>query len=376
MKKSTLSLLVILILGIALLFTACGDGKQGAAPGDKPGAGAVSPDNPAAEKKQLIGMLVKDATAEYIQAFMIGAQNYCDEHNIEIKIIDGGYDTMKFLDGINQYIMQGIDGFIIAAVEDPVAIIPGIEQLNELGIPVMALDGCPSGGRVEMFITFDLADSSRRATEKMIEGIKSAHGGTVPPGVIIEITGALVDMFAQECMKGFRQALEPYPQLTIASGEGKWFNEDAFSRTADLLTRYGDEVLGIYCQTPDIMGSGTVAAVESVGRDPKDYFICGICLGSEGIELVREGKLYSVVEQPALSSAIFAVQFLDDLYNGRPIPKVGDTVEEEGAIWSPAHIIDNEFADEGATMILQGPMVPQDFSVDDPRLWENILFGK
>ena len=355
MKKWILVCLVM-VLGIALVFAACGD------------AGA-------AEKKQVIGMLVKDATAEYIQAFMVGAQDYCDKQDIELKIIDGGYDTMKFLDAINQYLMQGIDGFIIAAVEDPVAIIPGIEAVNEKGIPVIALDTCPSGGTVDMFITFDLADSSRKAAEQMIEGIKSAHGGQVPEGVIIEITGALVDMFAQECMKGVKQVIDKYPQLTIVQGEGKWFNEDAFNRTADLLTRYGDKVVGIYCHTPDIMGSGTVAAVESLGRDPKNYFISGICVGSEGIALLKEGKLYAVVDQPALASAIFAVQYLDDLYHGRPIPKVGETVEEKGALWSPAHVIENEFADKGATMILQGPLVPQEVSPDDERLWENILFG-
>jgi len=69
------------------------------------------------------------------------------------------------------------------------------------------------------------------------------------------------------------------------------------------------------------------------------------------------------------------VQYLDDLYNGRPIPQIGDTVQEDGAIWSPAHVIANEYADEGATMILQGPMIPQQVPVDDPRLWENILFA-
>ncbi|MCL2496225.1 MAG: substrate-binding domain-containing protein [Clostridiales bacterium] len=226
-----------------------------------------------------------------------------------------------------------------------------------------------------MFITFDLVDSSRKAAEQMIEGIKSAHGGEVPKGVIIEITGALVDMFAQECSVGVKQVIDQYPQLTLVQGEGKWFNEDAYARTADLLTRYGDEVVGIYCQTPDIMGSGTVAAVESVGRNPSDYFISGICIGSEGLELLRQGKLYAVVEQPALSSAIFAVQYLDDLYNGRAIPQIGDTLEVEGELWSPAFITENEYADEGATMILQGPMVPQQIAIDDPRLWENILFG-
>ena len=49
----------------------------------------------------------------------------------------------------------------------------------------------------------------------------------------------------------------------------------------------------------------------------------------------------------------------------------GDTITEEGALWSPAYVIENEFADSGATMILQGPLVPQDCDPNDSLLWEN-----
>jgi ribose transport system substrate-binding protein len=257
-----------------------------------------------------------------------------------------------------------------------VAVIPGIQSLNERGIPVFALDTCPSGGTVDMFLTFDLIESTKRAATQMIEGLKAKNNGEVPTGVVIEITGALVDMFAQECSEGLKQALADYPQLTIVQGEGKWFNDDAFARTGDLLTRYGDEVVAVYCQTPDIMGSGTISAIENAGLDPADYFVSGICIGSEGIELLKQGKLYAVVEQPALSSAILAVQYLNDIFNGKELPKVGDTVTEEGALWSPAYVLENEYADEGLTMILQGPLVPQETDPNNPLLWENILFGK
>ena len=47
------------------------------------------------------------------------------------------------------------------------------------------------------------------------------------------------------------------------------------------------------------------------------------------------------------------------------------TITEEGALWSPAYVIENEFADSGATMILQGPLVPQDCDPNDAQLWEN-----
>lgn len=370
-----ISLLVLLLVAGCTSAPAADTDPDASTPAGTTDGGDATGTEPADDDGKMIGMVVKDVTAEYVQAMIVGAEQTCAELGIELKIIDGGTDNLKIMNAIDQFIMQGIDGFIIAAVEDPIAVIPGIQQLNDANIPVFALDTCPEGGVVDMFITFDIVESTKRAAGQMIEGIKSANNGEVPEGVVIEITGALVDMFAKECSRGLEEALAEYPQLTIVQGEGKWYNDDAFARTGDLLTRYGSDVVAVYCQTPDIMGSGTIAAIEAAGLNPADYFVCGICLGSEGIELLKSGKLYSVVEQPALSSAILAVRYLNDLFDGREIPKVGDNVEEAGELWSPAYVTENEYADGGATMILQGPLVPQEIASDDPRLWENILFG-
>lgn len=362
--KKTLSLLLSAALMISL-FAGCGSKETPADPSTPADPGATQ------ETSKTIGMVVKTPSVEYIQAFILGAQEKCDEYGYELKVVDAQGDSLKVMDAIDTFLVQGIDGFILGGAVDLVTLVPGIEKLNEEGIPVMALDTCPEGGHVDMFITNDLVDSTKKATAQMIEGIKEAHGGEVPEGVIIEITGSLVDMYTAQCHQGFSEVMAEYPQLTVVQGEGHWNNDDSYARTSDLLTAHGDKVLGIYVHTPDIMGSGAVAAVEAAGLDPADYFISGICIGKEGLNLLKEGKLYCAVEQPALDSAIKAVELLHKMFNGEEIPKVGDTITEEGALWSPATVIENEFAASGATMILQSPLVPQECPVDDARLYEN-----
>lgn len=321
--------------------------------------------------KKTIGMVIKHAQTEFIQAFVIGATETCEKHGYELKVVDAQADTQQILNAIDNFITQGIDAFIMAGAEDLKSMVPGIEALNEEGIPVFALDTCPEGGKVEMFITNDIVDSSAKAAAQMIEGIKGAHGGEVPEGVIIEITGALVDMYTTDCHTGLMSVLDQYPQLTVAQGEGNWNNDDSYARAADLLNLHGDKVLGIYVHTPDIMGSGVVNAVENANLDPADYFISGICIGKEGIELLKEGKLYAVVEQPALDASILAVEYIHDLLEGEGLPEVGETVEEEGALWSPAEVIENTYADEGRTMMIQAPLIPQECDPNAPQLWEN-----
>jgi ribose transport system substrate-binding protein len=116
-----------------------------------------------------------------------------------------------------------------------------------------------------------------------------------------------------------------------------------------------------------------VSAIEAHGLNPRDYGICGICMGPEGLELIKQGKVRAIVEQPALDSAELAVEYLYNMKKGLYVPKIGDTVTREGALWSPAEVVKNPWADEGAFMILRAPLVPIECSVDDPRLWENKL---
>ncbi len=327
----------------------------------------------AAEKKFTVGMIIKEPSAPFIQAFVKGANDKADELGVRVMVRDGQADSIKIMEIIDTFITQGVDAFILGGAVDLRTLVPGIMRLNEQGIPVAALDTSPEGGKVDFFLSFDLEQSSAKASRAFIDGIKSRNGGEVPEGVVIEIIGDHADMFSRACTTGFNSVMEEYPQLKVVQGEGKWNNTDAHSKVSDFLTRYGEDVLGVYVQTPDIMGAGAVSAIEAAGLEAKDFGICGICIGPEGIGMIKEGKLLAVVEQPAYDSAALAVQYLYDLTHGNPVPKVGDTIVVDDALWAPASVIENPWADEGAFVVLQAPLVPQEVSPDDPRLWENML---
>jgi ribose transport system substrate-binding protein len=336
--------------------------------------GGISMQTMASSDKLVFGMLVKFVGTPYINAFIQGAQEKADELGVKLNIIDGKGDSLKILEIIDLFVVQKVDGFIMAGALDLKAIVPGIKKINEVDIPVIALDSCPEGGKIDMFISFDIEQSSAKAAEAFVQGIKNRNGGKVPEGAVIRILGDISDMsFTLAVSKGFKSVMDKYPQLTIAEGEGKWNNIDSHDRTADLLTRFKRKVLGIYVDTPDIMGVGAVSAIEAAGLDPKDYGICGICIGPEGKELIKQDKVLAIVEQPALISGELSVQYLYNMNTGADIPKIGETVVEEGALWSPAKVVKNPWSDEGAFMILQGPLVPLEVSPDDPRLWENQL---
>lgn len=327
----------------------------------------------AAEKKLKIGMVIKEPSVPYIQAFVRAAEKSAADAGVELMVRDGEGNSMKIMEIIDTLVTQKIDGFLLAGAVDLRALVPGIKKLNELGIPVAAIDTSPEGGVVDFFLSFDLEQSSAKATKLFVEGIEQRNGGKVPEGVVIEIIGDSADMFTHACSAGFNSVLKDYPQLKVVQGEGKWNNTDSHTKASDLLTRHGDKVLGIYVQTPDIMGAGVVSAIEAAGLKAADFGITGICIGPEGIELIKQGKVLGIVEQPAYDAAYMAIAYLTDKLNGKPVPKIGDTIEVENALWAPAQVIKNPWADDGAYIVMQGPLVPQEVSPDDPRLWENLI---
>ncbi|MEG3071611.1 MAG: substrate-binding domain-containing protein [Candidatus Syntrophopropionicum ammoniitolerans] len=105
-------------------------------------------------------------------------------------IKDGQADSMKIMELMDTFITQQVDGFIMADAVDLKAIVPGVKKLNEAGIPLASLDTSPEGGKVDYFISFDIEQSTKKAAEAFVQGIKDRNAGEVPEGVVIEITGA------------------------------------------------------------------------------------------------------------------------------------------------------------------------------------------
>jgi len=323
------------------------------------------------EKQVVYGMTVRDASAPYMAAMIQAAEAEAGKLGAKIVVLDSKNDVLQQLNQMDSLLTQGVKGLLFGGTIDTKAIVPGIKKFNDRKIPIMALDNSPEGGKVDLWLSFDITDSSRKAAELFVAKIKEKNGAD-PKGVVIEITGALGDAFTTECAAGFHSVMDAYKGIQVVQGEGKWDNDASFQRTAELLTKYGKQVIGIYVHTPDVMATGVVKAVEQAKLNPADYHITGICMGPEGRDLIKEGKMYAIVNQPVLDAATLAVQYLWALNNGKSIPKVGDVVKAENALWAPAEVVKNPLC-EGGFMKLQGPVVPLQVKADDARLWENIL---
>ena len=147
MKKKSAAVVFALFLAGLVLSLACGSAF-------------------AATKKFTIGMIIKEPSAPFIQAFVKGAQEKARENNINLIVRDGEANTMKIMEIIDTFLTQKIDAFILAGAVDLRGLVPGIKRLNEAKIPVAAIDTSPEGGKVDFFLSFDLEQSSAKATRR------------------------------------------------------------------------------------------------------------------------------------------------------------------------------------------------------------------
>lgn len=333
-----------------------------------------SPGNAEAQAKKgdklLFGMTSRDIAPPFAKAIIYGAKKRANKLGVELVITNANNDVIKQIQQTDDLITMGIKAYIVFSAGDTTAIIPAVKKANEAKIPVAALDSCPEGGKIDYWLMNDNVAGGEKAAQAMVDEIKRRNAGKVPEGVIIEIIGAVGDSFSDDIGKGFHKVIDKYPQLKMATGEAKWSADGAFQVTADMITRYGKKVIGVFAYTPDLMGLGVVNAIKNAGYDPKDFVSAGVCMGPEGRDLIKAGQFHAIVNQPCLAMGELSVQYLYDILKGNPTPKIGDTITEPGALWSPAPVIKNWHAD-GAFVNLYGPLVPQEVKPDDPRLWEN-----
>lgn len=327
---------------------------------------AAPAEEESAEKELKFGVIMRDASASFARVLIAGAQEKADELGIELIINDSNNDSLLQLNQMDTLISTDVDGFVFGGAVDQAAVIPGIIEFNEAGIPVGAIDSAPTGGDLVAYVGSDHSIVAKRAAEALIRLLEEKYG-EVPEGKVMKILGSLSDNVCTQCNTGFHSVVDEYPQLTFVEGEGKWNPTDAGSITADLLTAYGDEIIAVYIMY-DLMAPGVIPAIEAAGYDPEDLIIVSQDASAEGLFLMRAGKIDAESIQRHFESAKLVVQLLYDYINGEELPQPDDEFEAEGVTW---YVLENPYG-EGIYINPDALIVPWDVSIDDPIVMGNI----
>ncbi|GHS96224.1 ribose ABC transporter [Synergistales bacterium] len=251
----------------------------------------------AADKKPVIGLVMKSLANEFFKAMEEGARKY-EAAEGNFTLIPVGMNSETDIDtqinAMENFISQKVD-MIILAPADSVGLVPSVKKAKDAGILVINFDvtldkqALKDNGLPEDFLFVGPDNEEGSYLVGNFLGEKIGKGAKV---IIIEGNPGADN--AKQRKAGFMKSVSDYGFQLLDSTTAHWETEEANTLMTNLLTRFPD-VQGVMCAN-DSMALGAVRAIEAAGKGGKIQVVgfdnIGACQ-----DLIKEGKMLATVDQ-------------------------------------------------------------------------------
>ncbi len=340
---------------------------------------------------------------EWFRSLSIFAENEAkriaerDGVTFEFVIKDGARNIQTQLQQIDDLIAQGDVDIIYFEPIDQNALVRAVKRVNdELGIPIGAAGIVTNGGQY-LYVGLDNVQATEQVGTALADLLDRKYGkGQWPAtGKIIEIWGPAGISITDDRHAGFRNTFEPRlaenPGVEIVNGTGNWDPATAFKAASDLISRYGDQIIGVYTHDDPSATEGVVRALElanmqyPVGHE-KHIPIVSYDGTKTGLQSIRDREVDVITEQPALGYATLVMRYLYEWHkNGiDALPKAGTTLEldtlremfvdETGVqTWGPVEVRKGPNWD-GIWLAPKSPLIPTEVDPYAQNQWGNYMY--
>ena len=304
LSKKALAAAAVGILGASV--AACSSSSSTSAPGGSTSSAAASSSATASSSgttSYTLGVMINDTTNPFLSTMGNALKAEAAKLGMQVDLLNGGGDLSTELNDVQDLINKHVNAILLTP-SDPTAIIPGVKQANQAGIPVFALNSAINpGGQLVTYIgdsdyAYGVAEGQMAA--KAING----------KGNVAILLGVLGDAPEVQRLAGIKSVLAKYPNIKIVTQEvDLWQNAKNLADTQDLLSKYPKgQLAAVIAQGPEMYVGAAYAA--KIGRtDVK--FIAGD-YSTQVEAAIKAGQLYGTVDQsPVLEGQLGA----QDAYN-------------------------------------------------------------
>ncbi|WP_037342169.1 sugar ABC transporter substrate-binding protein [Amycolatopsis sp. MJM2582] len=331
-------------LGLAL--SACGSTKNNAATAPQGGGGKV-------------GATIPLLTSPFWQAYNNYVPQKAKEQGVEaLPTVNADSDPAKQITDINTLLNQGVKGLLVTPL-DSAAVVAGLKAAENKGVPVVAVDVAPEGGKVAMVVRADNKAYGTKACE--------AIGAKVTSGKVVQVMGDLASVNGRDRSEAFRQCMKTkFPGVQVLEIAAEWKADKASSGLDSLLTANPD-IKAVYMQAGGVYLAPTQQALKRknlsfpVG-DPKHVVLVSNDGIPQELAAIRAGELDATVSQPADDYAKYGMYWIKKAMAGETF-KAGPTDHGSTVVEVRPGILEDQ---------LPAPVVTKD-NVDDKALWGNNL---
>lgn len=265
--------------------------------------------------KWSISILVGPQDSPHWVSAVEGARMAAADLNVDLTVLSPNSegDVTLQIGQMEDRIARGDDAIIVAPL-DTKAIIPAIEQANESGIIVCAVDKSAEGGDISSAVMTDNPAAAGEGAQFLINLVGEK-------GKILFLEGMAGHQSAVDRKAGALAVYEKYPDIELISLSGDWDTAKGQAVTEDVLTANPD-IMGVQASN-DMMAIGAQTALSAAGLD--NVPVVGFDAVPAALEMVTDGRLAATVAQFPTRMAYIAVANAVKALEGEDVPELVDS---------------------------------------------------
>ena len=248
---------------------------------------------------------------------------------------------------------------ILAAVNfDTIA--PSIKQARAKGIPVMVFDRLVKNAELDFTSLAGTIEIGRMAGTEIVKMLKAKNGSA--KGKVLSVMGDPGDAYTVDIEAGFQQIMKDNPGIKVVTKPAmNWEPDNAAKVVEDQLLVNKD--IDVIFMHADHLAPPVVAVLKAKGYQKGQMKLLVSAGMPIGLQLLREGWMDVVVEQPLWGQAYGLAMFAEKVMRGEKL-KAG----KYDIIGLPSELTIEKW---GPNLKVPGHVITK-ANVDDPANWGNL----
>lgn len=250
-----------------------------------------------------------DEVGSMILETMIAA---AEEAGVELLVNDANYDQLAQNQAIEQWILQEVDGVILAPC-DFTGVKTALDALDEAGIPVITLNS-PLAGSADAAVISDTVEQGAIAGQLLVEALEAA--GIPMEGSVIYQTLPFVHPNALTRAKGFVDTFADYPDIEVVELTGI-SPEEHYTAFDGALKGYPDMIgaWGLY-------SSATIGMMNAKIANSSDVLLSSVDQDKPILKGIYDGDVVGTAAYSSIAPAWYCMSQMVNLLNGAEIPGI------------------------------------------------------
>jgi ribose transport system substrate-binding protein len=299
------------VAGAALLnLLVAGCGSQPSSSNGSNSSGGNSTASTVGHGSKEVDLIISTFNNPFFVSLKNGAQYEAQKLGYKLVVQNANNDITTELN-LAQTDIQNKPACLILDPVDSNGIVTSVNAANQAGIPVVAFDRAPAGGKIETFVGYDAIAAGKRAADALAKALNDS-------GKVVEIQGIMGTNVAQDRSKGFEEEIAKYPNIQVVAKQPANFDRGTALNVMTNVLQAHPDINGVYAAN-DEMAMGVLAALKAGGKAGKVVLV-----GNDGIkdslDAITSGDMYATNAESPFEEGIKVADIAGDILKGKSVP--------------------------------------------------------